>query len=348
MSLGFQPPNPELANTNLYLLNPLAQKAAIEGDHLFHHPVPLEYLYQPEFGHIDHPKVEILEGGITRYSTTYLTVQAMHNVRFYKAAQPENHHATPPKPNVIVTGATGTGSEGHNEKLARQIAATGCNVIFKGVPRYFGPRKALTLTEDANEMHGLLNALASFKQLNMGSLERVHVYGESQAAMKLLGFIALSESYNREVVDGMAVAICYLEKAPYNDPRKLLSGWASLAKSTLSAVLQLSPYELWQAGKTLDRRDLHHHFGVIPALLSGEAGNFLPHIPRTQTLTNKLFASDEPSQAVKTKSTLDAHFPNMNTTINEDYGHVDGIISAETAEARRKFFENAAQVTVNS
>lgn len=343
MAFVTQPPNPEITdpqyNTQLYI-----HEASLKVDDLFDNPVPIGDLYGPEIGQIDHPQVKILEGGITEYTTTYFTIQAMSKVRILKAQRPEHRGVTNTIPNVILTGATGTGSEGHNEDLAKQIAAAGCNVIFKGVPRYFGPRKALRLTEDANEMHGLLNTLASFKQLKLGSLESVYVYGESQAAMKLLGFIALSASYNREVVDGMAVALCYLEKAPYNNPIKLLSDWTSIVKSSINAFLHMNPQELWQAQKTFDIRDLLHHLGVIPVLMSGEAGKFLPHIPETQPLTNKLFGNDSLSEAVKTKARLDAHFPNMETSINASYGHVDGIIAPETVEARREFFKNAADV----
>lgn len=348
MAFVSQPPTPELSNPGLVVLNSQIASTPLEGAHLFQNPVPIEDLYRPEFGQIDHPKVRILDGGITEYSTTYLTERAMCVAKVYKAARHEHRGATGPKPNVIISGATGTGSEGHNDKLAKQIAATGCTVIFKGVPRYFGPRRALTLTEDANEMHGLLNTLASFKQLNLGSLESVHVYGESQAAGKSLGFIALAESYNREVVNGMAVALCFLEKAPYNDPRKLLIGSVSMVRSSIKAALQMSPYELWQARKTLDIRDIHHHLGVLPVIMSGEGGKFLPHIPSTQRLTNNLYGKDEFSQAKKTKRTLDAHFPNMGTSIDNNYGHVDGIVSSETNAARRQFFEAVVQVAAGS
>lgn len=298
--------------------------------------IPIENLYHPQVNKLSLGYTEHFDGG-TRYSALYASRLAMHDVRIYKAAGEQ------PKPVVLMTSPLGTGTDGHNDNVAKDIARQGCDVIFKSVPHYYHAREdALTLTEDANEMHSLLNSLAEEPTINLGKLEEINVYGESQAAMKLLGVVALASSYGREVKDGLSVAPCFIQKANTHNPVKFIRYGTSMMESMANAGRELSVQEMWSLRKTFSMRDVHHHLAVVPVLLSGEAGTFLPHIDREQHLTNQFFGKDRSSRAHRAQKLLQAAFPNMTTLLDEKYGHVDGIVSKETKRLRHAVFSRIA------
>lgn len=306
--------------------------------------VPLDQLYQPAPGSLRQKTPERFtnDKGV-KFIGTYCTARAMHEVRIYT---PDNLDDTIDAAKVIMTTPLGTGIEGHNDKVAQEIASTDCVVILKGVPRYYNPRRALNLTEDANEVHGLLNALEDSTDLRLGKLDHMYAYGESQAAMKLLGIVATAGLYDRTVVDGLAVAACFIEPANLRNVRKLLRYGTSMVGSIRSAAKMLSAEEIWDLRQTIDIRDVHNHLAVIPTLMSGEAGTFLPHISRDQLLSNQFFGKDRSSRAHRAKLLMDTRFPRMQTYLNEQYGHADGIISPGTKELRRKVFSDIVQQTL--
>jgi hypothetical protein len=307
----------------------------LEGDFLFSNPVPLENLYQPHAGKLQMGAVERFDGGL-KYNATYASKLAMHDVVVYKSGYGVS------KPTVLMTSPLWTGTHGHNDSVAQDIARQGCDVVFKAVPHYYHPDDALTLTEDANEMHGLLNVLSQHTEVGLGSLEEINVYGESQAAMKLLGVVALSGLYGREVNDGMAVAACFLWRANLHNPVKLVRYGTSMVASIANAARGLSLEEAWELRKTVSLRDVHHHLAVLPVLSSGEAGLALPHIKPDQRLTNQFYGKDRTSRAHRSHRLMQAHFTNMDSYLDEKYGHVDGIRSKETKQLRRQIFGRIA------
>ncbi len=312
----------------------------VEGDFLFANPVPVENLYQPHTGRLQMGAVERFNGGL-KYNATYASELATHDVVVYKAGN------NAPKPTVLMTSPLWTGTHGHNDRVAQDIANQGCDVVFKAVPHYYRPDDALTLTEDANEMHGLLNVLSQRPELRLGSLEEINVYGESQAAMKLLGVVALAGLYGREVNDGMSVAACFLWKANLHNPVKMVRYGTSMIKSVANAARDISLEEAWELRKTVSLRDVHHHIAVVPVLSSGEAGLALPHINPSQRLTNQFYGKDRTSRAHRSHRLMQSHFPNMDSYLDEKYGHVDGIRSRETKELRHKTFSRIAARAIN-
>lgn len=301
--------------------------------------VPHGSLYMPETGQFRPDKQKTLPDGGTLYIGTYITERAMHRTGIYT---PEGYDPKSRTPIVAKTTPLGTSAKGHNQRVAEHIVSTGSVVVAKGPPRYYGPTlTALTLAEDANEMHGLLNAAEH--QGIIGNAEEVYVYGESQAAMKALGFMAISKFYNRQVMDGQVVAACFIDKANLRNPAKLIRYGTSMVKGTLKVAKDMSLSDAMDLWGTLSFKDMHHHAIVLPVLLSGETGTFIPHIEDEQRASVQFFGGDKSSRPHRTSERMQSSFPNMSVTLNEEYGHVDGIMSQETKDLRHQIFSRAVE-----
>lgn len=295
-------------------------------------------LYMPEEGQFRPDRQKKIEGGSVIIGT-YITRRAMHRTGVYL---PEGYESADSNPVVVRTSALGTGIKGFNDVVSREILDTGSVVISKGPPRYYGPTlRALTQTEDANEMHGLVNAVE--RQGIIGASEEVWVDGQSQSAMKALGFMALSPYYNRRVENGHVVAPCFLDRANVRNPRKFIRYGTSMLQSIARAGQNIGLQELLELRETVSVKDMHHHIIVLPVLLSGETGTFLPHIDPGQEAAVDLYGLDRSSRAHRAHTKLSTLFANMDVTLHEAYGHVDGINSPETKAKRQEVFTNAVQ-----
>lgn len=303
-------------------------------------------LYMPVSGDFRPDRQKAIPNG-TLITGAYITERAMHPTRIYL---PDGYTPSENNPVVARTSALGTGVKGFNDIVSREIMDAGAVVISKGPPRYYGPTlHALTQTQDANEIHGLVSAVERSGIIR--SAEQIWVDGQSQSAMKALGVIAIAPSYSREVVNGHIVAACFLDRANVRNPRKFIRYGTSMLESMVRAGIHMGkevvatksvePFQ--ELGGTVDIRDMHHHVIVLPVLMSGEAGSFLPFISAKQKAFVDFFGRDRSSRAHRAHSKISAQFPNMDISLDENYGHVDGINSPETRARRQQLFTGAVQ-----
>lgn len=296
-----------------------------------------EKFYQPAQGILIAEKTKEVNGGKVHIGS-YLTDRASHRTGIYI---PDGYDHNANWPTVLMTTPLGTAAEGHNARVARSMMRRNFVVVAKGPPRYHGPTlKALTLTEDTNEMFGLQKEVESSGLI--APSKEIIMYGESQGAMKALGGLVIGQFYGKETIDALAVDPCYFKKIDLRRPDKqairllgMLQGTASFIKSTTSEDRR-------ELAKTFNLKDLPHHILVIPVLVSGETGKFLDHIPEDQHFTVPLFAKRGISEARKARAELKERFSNVDARLYNQYGHVDGIMSPETASLRdAMLFEKA-------
>lgn len=303
----------------------------------FSYVTPCE-LYSPVPGWLEENKEKTLRGGNLTIGA-YHSSRASHPVGIY---MPDNYHSGSGLPTIIMTTPLGTGVKGHNQLVAEQMMRTGFAVIVKGPPRYhFGQLKALSLTEDVNELLSLTREVS--KSGIIGSIGNIFVYGESQAAMKGFGVIGLAKDYGLDVIDGLLAAPCYLHGANIFKPWQEIKRLMSMASSVIDFALQASDKDISHLQNTLSIKDLHHHIAVLPILASGETGKFLPFIRPHQNFSVVLFEKDGHSDPVSTKSEISNISPNIQVSIEPRYGHVDGIMSSEFADLRTSKLNNLFQ-----
>lgn len=300
-----------------------------EGLFLVEPPSDKPELYQPMAGTLTPEKIKLLPGGTVSIGT-YESVRASRRVGVYK---PDNYDPEARLPKVLLTGALITGSRGRNQSLAGEMMRAGYVVIYSGVPRYHGPTlRALSLTEDVNEMFGVLNAVEMTGVV--GSTDEVIAYGESQGGMKGLGALAIGKDYGRDMVNGMIAAACYTRKANLWRPDKLLWRTGATIRNSLEYIAHTSSEERDELRGTLSLKDAHHHLAVIPVLLRGEPGSFLDQMDPGQGFTKELYANDDHSHPFQVHEDLKRRFPNIASRVLPDYGHVDGIMSSRTSALR--------------
>lgn len=299
--------------------------------------VPVNELFAPQPGWLEGTAEKQVRGGSIALRS-YHTERATHPVGIYRSS---NYNSELNLPKILMTTPLGTGVKGHNQFVAEQMMRAGYDVIVKGVPRYhFGRIKALSLTEDANELLGLTQEVND--QKTVGDIEELFIYGESQAAMKALGAIGLAGEYGFEVTDGLIAAPCYIHAADITNPIKELSRMFSMISSVVEFSLHTTNEDRQQMHGTFSPKDMHHHLAVLPVLASGETGKFLPFIKPNQKLTAQLFGKDPHSSPRRTKAELSAISPNISVDIDYKHGHVDGIMSPEFASLRSaKLYEVA-------
>lgn len=288
-----------------------------------------EQLYEPREGLLVEDKVrEVLGGAI--HCGLYHSERATHRVGVYV---PSELPADSKLPTVLMTTALMTGVRGHNERVATEMMRAGFPVIVKGPPRYRHTRdRALSLTEDSNEMLGAAREVAT--NGIVGTVEKLLVYGESQGAMKGFGALALAGAYGFEVEDSLLVAPCYMDKIQLTRPLRQLGSLASLASGTFDYIRHTSNIDRTQLKGTFSRKDLHHHLAVVPVLVSGETGRFLPHIAPDQRFSVQLFGKDGWSRPKRTKKLLEERFTEVDVAIDERFGHIDGIMNEATTALR--------------
>ena len=290
-------------------------------------------LYMPNPGVLVQEKKKQVVGG-ELYIGSYITRLASHRTGIYI---PDGYDPNVEMPPVVMTTPLATGGPGHNEHVATEVMNTGFPVILKSVPRYHGPTThALSLTQDANEMHGLVNEV--FNSGVIAPTESVEVYGESQGAMKGLGFVAVSEAYGKEVVNGMLVAPCYLQKAEIGKPMEIVGNAVSMGLGIVRVIRTMSHESMAELKGTLSVKDMHHHVIVVPVLMSGEAGRFLPYIGEDQEMTVQYFGKDMASRPYFSKKLIESLFKKVKVSVDDRYGHVDGIMSREVSESRHDLF----------
>jgi len=300
--------------------------------------VPLEQIddivesggfYEPVPGVLIQSTEKLVDRGTIKIGS-YLTKRASHRVGIYLPSG-QTEQSNPPV--VLMTTALGTGVKGHNQIVAEEMMRAGAVVIVKGPPRYSGPTiRALTLAEDANEMFGLLDEVE--RSGVIGGIDKLLLYGESQAAMKALGGLAVAHGYGREVADALIVAACYWRRANLWKIHKQVDRLVGIGRGIGSFIAESSFEQKIKLRATFSLKDLHHHIIVVPVLTSGETGAFVPEIPTAQTFTNLAFAKDGNSSPRQAQADLKDRFPNVEARVLDDYGHVDGIMSPETAALR--------------
>ncbi len=295
--------------------------------------------YQPAAGELSSDSIREIEGG-KLFIGAYRSVRASHRVGVY---MPDDLKTAKARPTVLKSGPLGTAAAGHNQSVAEEMMREGFVVISKGVPRYHRPRpKAISLAEDANEMFGVLQAVE--QKLDLGNTDEVFIYGESQAAMKAVGAMAIAGDYNRQVIDGLVVAACFFKRLNlqhiHRQPERLIRMGLGVA----SFVLHTTPEIRERLKGTINFKDLHHHITVIPVLTSGETGDFLPFIPKDQKFTNLSFGRDGNSHPYHVQADLQQRFPNAKTIVLDHYGHVDGIKSEETANLRASVLKEVREI----
>lgn len=304
---------------------PEMEHSSNDNVHYLHPPtaegVSLSELYQPMSGELSIDDVRLLENGQV-YIGSYESPRASRRIGMY---QPD--HYDPALPLVIMDTPLGTSVSGHNKVVAESMMNQGFFVIVKGPPRYSGfTVKGLTLAEDANETFGVLQAASQFDFVP--DVESFLSYGESQAAMKQLGILALARLYSMEVEDALIVAPCFLDAINWSQLGKNAMHLMNMGRGLLKVGMEIEREAVEDLRGTIRRKDLHHHAVVIPVLTSGEAGTFIPHILAEQQATVQLFGRDGFSDPHIAKRKFD-DLPNIDVAIDPKYGHVDGILSTE-------------------
>ena len=269
-----------------------------------------------------------VEGG-TLYLGTFATGLAMHRVGIYT---PSEYSLDRSVPIIAMTTPLGTGNRGHNHEVAMDMMQEGAVVIKKGPPRYYGPTlHALSLEEDENEVFKVINATEQ-----TGLIPKdvsVSIYGESQGAMKALMAPKIGALMGREVTYILPVAPCFLEKIQWNRPDRQIRALANVTLGFVRQARSMSLEEIAAKRGTVSHKDVHHHLIVLPVLTSGEAGEALVHIPPTQDGDVLVFGRDGWSKPRKTKARIEDE-TNLDVHLFDNYGHVDGILSAETKQFR--------------
>lgn len=331
--------------------NPVAAESAqldnviplLAGGFLFgEQDVPADGLYMPVPGVLEERfaprKVKGGELFIGTYHTDRDDRHVSHPIGIYR---PDGYDPATAPPPVIKTSPLGTGTRIHNPKVALDFIDQGESaVIFKSAPRYDGPRTALGLAEDANEMLGLAQAVNTNSVL--GNFDRLLGYGESQAAMKLFALSAIAGRYGFKLEDMLAVAPCYIDAIDLSRPLHSAGHIGGMALSAVRHAKNVGLKETWELRRVMSRKDLHHHLAVIPVLLSGETGEALPYVPKDQKGLVVFFERDgssDPENAVHEVKTLTS----LRTKVIPEYGHVDGIMSPDVRLLRGRLVMNAAR-----
>ncbi len=332
-SPGFSPPSPQQMAGELATVTEIYPR---ENGGSF---LPTESgLYLPVPGLLEQKEAREIPGG-DLYIAAYHSERASHPVGVYV---PRGYDIEKPLPTVLMTTPLGTGPKGHNQFVAEEMMHRGFAVVLKAAPRYKRPTlHAVNLTEDANEMFGVLNSVEMAGII--GVTNEIFLYGESQAAMKALGALAIANEYGRDAIDALVVAACFLRKANLKRPDQLIGRSIDMVKGGLRYAKSVDREELQAMRGTFDIKDAHHHLIVLPVLMSGEAGTFLPHIPRLQNFTKELYGQDGHSHPLQVEADLKSRFPNVKTRILHEYGHPDGIKSPKTAALRGAMLFEIAQ-----
>jgi hypothetical protein len=293
-----------------------------ESEGFFEPRIVEDSLYEPAPGFLLADKSKELDGGAVHIAT-YQSSRASHRVGIYV---PEGYDTESGLPIVVMQTPLLTGVKGHNQFVAEEMMRKGFVVVKKGPPRYSGPfNRALSLTEDANEIFGALQQLDSSELV--GKIQKLWVYGESQGAMKMLAAPGLANHYGFEVVNGLIVAPCYLRQINFGRPDKQIRRLAGMVMGTVRYAQTANLEDLKKMRGTVSRKDLHHHLAVLPVLISGETGTFLDYIGEEQQLTVQLFGKDGNSSPYHSAAELTTRFKNMDVRVDPSKGHVDGIKS---------------------
>ena len=299
------------------------------------------FLYRPHYGslHLDEPKK--IDGGelqVAHYSTNL----ARHTSGLYK---PEDYKAGE-SPVVVMHGAWWTGVRGHNEIVATEMMQDGAAVVMFGQPRYHFPQSdGLSMIADANEMMGFVARLSDSPENQLGPLEKLYAYGESQGAMKALILLAIGPLYGRPVVDGLIAAPRFVRPMNPLEVGRNVKDVINMGISGFKYALGTSPKDLWEMRKTFELKDMHAHTIVARQLLRGQPGQALPVIEQAQKLDVDLYGHDGTPEAYATARRLRQDFPNMSVDIHRHYGHIDGIMSPETRQRRREMIARAVGST---
>lgn len=322
---------------------PGMEQASLADVHYLHPPtaegVSLEELYAPQPGHLEVDRLRELENG-TLYIGSYDSKRASRRIGIY-----EPDELDPSLPLVIMDTPLGTSVSGHNKVVAESMMNNGFFVVVKGPPRYGGfTLSGMTLAEDANETFGVLHAVSQFGFAP--DVERFMSYGESQAAMKQLGILALAGQYGMEISDALIVAPCFLDAINWAQLGRNAIHLLNMGRGLVRVGMEIEREALEDLRGTLRHKDFHHHAVVIPILTSGEAGTFIPHIPKTQQATVQLFGKDGFSDPDVAKDKFN-DLPNVDVRIDRKYGHVDGILSDELAVLRGVMLFEAKRRAMN-
>lgn len=119
----------------------------------------------------------------------------------------------------------------------------------------------------------------------------------------------------------------------------------NMAISGLSYLRHASAKELWEQRKTVQLKDMHAHFAVLPQLVKGEPGLALKLANPTQSLDVDLYGHDGTPEAYSTAKQLKRDFQQMSVEVLPKYGHIDGIMSRETQKRRRAMVARAVANT---
>ena len=301
-------------------------------------PLEPSELYQPVPGTFRVDKQKPLHGGTVTIGA-YETERASHRVGIYT---PDNYRPEAKLPKVLTTTPLGVGARGRSQIVGEEMMRAGFRVIKKAVPRYAGPiTTALGLAEDANEMLGLMNTLEADGIID--PTEEIIPEGESQSGMKALAVLALAAAYGYDVADGLVIAPCYLHKINLLRPDRQVGRMLGMLGGTIRYISHTTPEERHELRGTFSIKDMHHHALVLPVLVSGETGTFPTHIPKEQKFGLELYGKDGHSHPHEVKAEFDKMFPNVSSRILAEYGHVDGIMSTETAARRDAMLFEIAQ-----
>jgi len=296
--------------------------------------------YQPENGRLVPYKTAEIKGGnvvLSHYSSRLAT----HNVNIYI---PEGHDPKLGLPAVVMftPWLDGTGKRSHSNVVAQEMMRQGLVVVLKGVPHYSGPKKdALTFTEEANEMMGIVNQVEG-----LGIIEpdiELLVYGESQAAQKGLGVVAVQNFYDHPVSDGQLVAFCFAEAIDWSDPLKASKQFGGFAINAAISVAKIPLIEKLRRCQSFRLKDAHHHAIAPWVITSGEAGTFFGVIDKSQKLGFDLGERDGISDPLITAFRIKKEFPEMRPHVFLDHGHIDVIMSEEVRDNRNEMISRAIQ-----
>jgi hypothetical protein len=147
-------------------------------------------------------------------------------------------------------------------------------------------------------------------------LKKRIVIGESRGAMIAMGLISMDTAFDQEIVFSDITAPCFPRHLEPNDILRLSQ---HILKEPISTIKSIASLTLRQAIHYPATIDLHpyaiaHQAGMIPALLSGDAGKMAQFIPRDKIIHITCFEDDFASMPEEWRTIFTDH-PNVRITV---------------------------------
>lgn len=214
--------------------------------------------------------------------TTYGLVDAAGYARAGVVSMPHQDLQTTNIP-AIATAAWLTSNRGHNEHTQRKFMEAGVPMILEGAEGSYRPpiwqmrppKAGINLANSAGSLLTFSNWIVGDIYPELLNPFQREVIGESRGAMVGMGVVAFAAYFDQEVVLADLTAPCFPEKLSRQNAWELKNQLLSEPKTVGKLAGKLALKLLMHYPSTIDVHPyaVMHQIGILPALVSGEAGD---------------------------------------------------------------------------